>query len=97
MKAEEMTPKKTTTKQEKLEKVAIHSFKQNRPPLAQRTKLQKAEARAIIMLGNEQREKDRHATKQFQDYVERKVLKGHDIKTANNMAKAMFRDRLKDE
>ena len=90
MKAVGMNQKKTTKKLNPLE---IKSFKQNRPPMVLRTKVQKAEARAAAIVKTEQRERNKHFNKQFNDYVARKLLKGYDQKTAEHMARAIYNDK----
>jgi hypothetical protein len=79
---------KTITKEQK--PLEIKSFKQNRPPLAQRTKLQKAEARAQAIVKTETREKNKHFNKQFNDYVDRMLVKGNTKEQAVHMAKAIY-------
>ena len=58
-----------------------------KPPL---TKLEKAELRATKMLANEKKAKDEHQTKQYQQYVEYKLIKGHSQAAAEKMARAMI-------
>lgn len=58
-----------------------------KPPL---TKLEKAELRATKMLANERKAEDEHLAKQYQQYVELKVLKGHPQALAEKMAQEII-------
>lgn len=58
-----------------------------KPPL---TKLEKNAKRAKQMLINEKKAEDEHKAKQYQQYVELKVLKGHPQALAEKMAKEII-------
>ena len=62
-------------------------------PKKKLTKLEKAELRAATMIKNDKVLRDQEKQRQFDQYVEYKMIKGHSAKDAEKMARAMIYDQ----
>jgi len=59
-------------------------------PKKKLTKLQKAEKRAATMIANDKVLRDKEKQRQFDQYVEYKMIKGHSAEDAEKMAYAII-------
>ena len=55
--------------------------------------MDKAEKRAANMLANEEVLRNKEKQRQYDQYVEYKMIKGHSVEDAEKMAKAMIYDQ----
>lgn len=62
-------------------------------PKKKLTKMDKAEKRAANMLANEEVLRNKEKQRQYDQYVEYKMIKGHSVEDAEKMAKAMIYDQ----
>ena len=62
-------------------------------PKKKLTKMDKAEKRAAIMMANEKVLRDQEKQRQYYQYVEYKMIKGHSAEDAEKMARAMIYDQ----
>ena len=59
-------------------------------PKKKLTKMDKAEKRAANMLANEEVLRNKEKQRQYDQYVEYKMIKGHSVEDAEKMAKAII-------
>jgi len=59
-------------------------------PKKKLTKMDKAEKRAAIMMASEQKMRDDDKKRQYDQYVEYKMIKGHSVEDAERMAKEII-------
>tara|TARA_R110001606_G_scaffold13301_2_gene58041 strand:+ start:1079 stop:1312 length:234 start_codon:yes stop_codon:yes gene_type:complete len=57
---------------------------------AKLTKIEKAEKRAAIMMANEKVLRENEKQRQYDQYVEYKMIKGHSVEDAERMAKEII-------
>tara|TARA_R100000951_G_scaffold87878_2_gene75854 strand:+ start:1208 stop:1432 length:225 start_codon:yes stop_codon:yes gene_type:complete len=62
-------------------------------PKKKLSKMDKAEKRAANMLANEEVLRNKEKQRQYDQYVEYKMIKGHSVEDAEKMAKAMIYDQ----
>jgi type II secretory pathway component HofQ len=62
-------------------------------PKKKLTKIEKAEKRAANMLANEEVLRNKEKQRQYDQYVEYKMIKGHSVEDAEKMAKAIIYDQ----
>ena len=57
------------------------------------SKIEKAELRAANMIANEEVLRNKEKQRQYDQYVEYKMIKGHSVEDAEKMAKAIIYDQ----
>ena len=62
-------------------------------PKKKLTKIEKAEKRAANMIANEEVLRNKEKQRQYDQYVEYKMIKGHSVEDAEKMAKAIIYDQ----
>jgi len=62
-------------------------------PKKKLTKMEKAEKRAANMIANEEVLRNKKKQRQYDQYVEYKMIKGHSVEDAEKMAKAIIYDQ----
>ncbi len=62
-------------------------------PKKKLTKMEKAEKRAANMIANEEVLRNKEKQRQYDQYVEYKMIKGHSVEDAEKMAKAFIYDQ----
>ena len=62
-------------------------------PKKKLTKMDKANQRAAIMMASEKKMRDDDKKRQYDQYVEYKMIKGHSQEDSEKMAKAMIYDQ----
>ena len=62
-------------------------------PKKKLTKMEKAEKRAANMIANEEVLRNKEKQRQYDQYVEYKMIKGHSVEDAEKMAKAIIYDK----
>jgi type II secretory pathway component HofQ len=62
-------------------------------PKKKLTKMEKAEKRAANMIANEEVLRNKEKQRQYDQYVEYKMIKGHSVEDAEKMAKAIIYDQ----
>lgn len=62
-------------------------------PKKKLTKMDKANQRAAIMMASEKKMRDDDKKRQYDQYVEYKMIKGHSKEDSEKMAKAMIYDQ----
>jgi type II secretory pathway component HofQ len=62
-------------------------------PKKKLTKMEKAKKRAANMIANEEVLRNKEKQRQYDQYVEYKMIKGHSVEDAEKMAKAIIYDQ----